>query len=168
MPTYDGLKAQYEEEGWGLPTNSGSARKSCRLDELVVNALVETAGKHKIDFQTIRMPFMEGRPAFPGSGIKLEPHIQLAVRDSDCILGVFRPHFDRGTRGDEMGKNDAQRLAEEARREAVNPTVTKLSKLRERGVIDAQGRVLLKGPGSVEANETGASTSRPAGPRKRK
>ena len=43
-----------------------------------------------------------------------------------------------------MAKSDAQRLAEAARREAANPTVSSLSALRKRGVIDAQGRVLLK------------------------
>jgi hypothetical protein len=42
-------------------------------------------------FQTVRGCFVEGGPAFPGSGIQRESHIQIAVRDPACIIGVFRP-----------------------------------------------------------------------------
>ncbi len=41
--------------------------------------------------QTARGVFQEGPPAFPGSEIRQKSHIQVAVRDSDCILGYFRP-----------------------------------------------------------------------------
>jgi hypothetical protein len=39
----------------------------------------------------VRCPFLEGEPAFPGSGISGESHVPIAVRDPTCILGVFRP-----------------------------------------------------------------------------
>ena len=42
-------------------------------------------------FQTVRAAFEEGEPAFAGSMIRRETHIQIAVRDPRCILGVFRP-----------------------------------------------------------------------------
>jgi len=70
-----------------LPVND---RKRNNLDCLVINhaiALYEDYG-----FQTVRSAFLEGRPVFPGSKIKLQSHIQISVIDPDCILGVFRPN----------------------------------------------------------------------------
>ena len=45
-------------------------------------------------YQTVRSAFEEGEPAFPGSLIRTQTHIQIAVRDHWCIIGVFRPNFD--------------------------------------------------------------------------
>jgi hypothetical protein len=42
-------------------------------------------------YQTVRGVFQEGETAFPGAGIKLKSHIQLAVRDPRAIIGYFRP-----------------------------------------------------------------------------
>jgi hypothetical protein len=42
-------------------------------------------------FDTVRCGFIEGDRAFPGSGIFQQSHIQIAVRNPACILGVFRP-----------------------------------------------------------------------------
>jgi hypothetical protein len=41
-------------------------------------------------FQTVRGIFTEGGPAFEGSGIQMHSHVQIAVRDPDCIVGYFR------------------------------------------------------------------------------
>ena len=42
-------------------------------------------------FDTVRGVFQEGVATFEGSGIRLESHIQIAVRSPAVILGVFRP-----------------------------------------------------------------------------
>jgi hypothetical protein len=42
-------------------------------------------------FQTVRGVFIEGGEAFPGSCIMEKSHIQIAVRDPACIIGVFQP-----------------------------------------------------------------------------
>ena len=76
-----------------LPKNRGKARS---LDCLVINELVRASEDVGINFQTVRCPFLEGDPAFPGSEIFKESHIQLVVRKNavdECILGVFRPHL---------------------------------------------------------------------------
>ncbi len=73
-----------------MPENKGKRRD---LDCLVINELVAYAEQDGITFQTVRCPFLEGEPAFEGSGILLESHIQLAVRDPSCIVGVFRPNL---------------------------------------------------------------------------
>jgi hypothetical protein len=44
-------------------------------------------------YQTVRCAFEEGDDTFPGSMLKTETHIQVAVRDPSCILGVFRPNL---------------------------------------------------------------------------
>ena len=73
-----------------LPANRGKLRD---LDCFVINTLVKTSAKVSDPFQSVRCPFLEGEPAFPGSDILRESHIQISVIDRECILGVFRPNF---------------------------------------------------------------------------
>lgn len=62
------------------------------LDCLVINELAESIQKiNGLEIDTVRCPFLEGDPAFDGSKILAESHVQLAVRNQACILGVFRP-----------------------------------------------------------------------------
>ncbi len=42
-------------------------------------------------FQTVRGVFEEGPAAFEGAGVRRRTHVQIAVRDMDCVLGYFRP-----------------------------------------------------------------------------
>jgi hypothetical protein len=86
---YEAIKNKHEQQGLTLPENRGGKRD---LDSFIVNSLVNFIDKGQVlTFQTVRGPFLEGEPAFPGSAILRESHIQIAVRDSACILGVFRP-----------------------------------------------------------------------------
>ena len=39
---------------------------------------------------TVRGIFTEGQNLYPGSGFKSKTHIQVAVRNEECIKGVFR------------------------------------------------------------------------------
>lgn len=45
----------------------------------------------KYDYQTVRGVFQEGSAVFDGSKIRRKTHIQVAVRDSACIVGYFLP-----------------------------------------------------------------------------
>jgi hypothetical protein len=76
-----------------VPRNVGTTPelKLRYLDCAMLNwyvAGLKAEGEH---YQTVRGCFVEGGPAFPGSGIERENHIQIAVRDPTCIVGVFRP-----------------------------------------------------------------------------
>lgn len=42
-------------------------------------------------YDTVRCGFVEGPPAFDGSGIRYRSHVQIAVRNPACVVGVFRP-----------------------------------------------------------------------------
>lgn len=87
---YDRVRGVYGEIGRKLPANRKGHNA---LDCLIINDLVDKSQGADIRYQTVRCPFLEGDPAFPGSQILKESHIQVAVRDTACILGVFRPNF---------------------------------------------------------------------------
>jgi len=63
------------------------------LDRLVIGRFLEELDSRfstvqKI--QTVRCPFEEGDPIFPGSAILDQTHVQIAVRDPTCIKQVAR------------------------------------------------------------------------------
>ena len=79
--------------GRDLPINMGPAAELKRryLDYAMLNWYLSELQADSQLYQTVRGCFVEGGPAFPGSGIEAESHIQIAVRDPACIVGVFRP-----------------------------------------------------------------------------
>ncbi len=65
------------------------------LDCAVINwSLDLLKEKGHTNYQTVRGAFAEGQPAFDGSKLMHKSHIQIAVRDPNCILGYFRPNLD--------------------------------------------------------------------------
>jgi hypothetical protein len=62
------------------------------LDCSVVNWWMDECAKSgAATYQTVRGAFTEGGAVYPGGLIFEKTHIQIAVRDPDCILGYFRP-----------------------------------------------------------------------------
>ena len=84
---YDEAKESMELEGNELPRNVGGQDKKARkLDCLVLNRLMKLLDRGEVKtFQTIRSPFEEGEPAYPGSNIRIQSHVQIAVRDLTCL-----------------------------------------------------------------------------------
>jgi hypothetical protein len=71
--------------------NVKSGKKVIRsLDCAIIN-YVHTLNKRAglRSFDTVRGIFVEGDPAYPGSEIYHKTHIQIAVRNLDCIKAVF-------------------------------------------------------------------------------
>lgn len=89
MPAYERELEDARAAGQELPVNKGPNDDlgGRYLDCRVINACLQAFP----EFQTVRGAFWEGEPAFPGAKILRESHIQIAVRDPRCILGVFRP-----------------------------------------------------------------------------
>lgn len=54
-----------------------------------LHALRKTMGEESFD--TVRAFFVEGTKLYLGAGLRAQDHIQIAVRDSACIRGYFRP-----------------------------------------------------------------------------
>ena len=79
---FEGVRREYEEKGWSLPRNRGGRHD---LDCLVLNQYMISAFQTGEPFQTIRGVFEEGEPLFPGSAIRAQAHIQIAVQDYRCI-----------------------------------------------------------------------------------
>lgn len=94
---FPGYVAQQIADGRSLLTNGGLRNQAGdlllrRLDCSMLNWTVSMMGQDAgASFQSVRGVFIEGGEAFPGSCIMEESHIQVAVRDPDCIVGVFRP-----------------------------------------------------------------------------
>ena len=86
-----------QDSGKTLPRNSDVRNTAGdlplrRLDCAVLNwAIAELETELKEPFYTVRGMFVEGGAAFPGSCIMEKSHIQIAVRDPACIVGVFQP-----------------------------------------------------------------------------
>jgi hypothetical protein len=79
-----------------IPLNRGPSLKARFFDCAVINWTLDELEKNEgASFQTVRGAFLEGQPVFSDgeicSAILMENHIQIAVRDPHCIVGVFRP-----------------------------------------------------------------------------
>lgn len=90
---YHQVKSSYEAKGKPLPANRGrdADRKRRELDCLVINYCLREVAK---GFEAVRSPFWEGDPIYPGTSFRMQSHVQIAVRDVACILGVFRPNLE--------------------------------------------------------------------------
>lgn len=87
------FRESYAREGMSIPKNDGDTpdRLLRRLDCAVINFYMKKLGEKGAGFDSVRGAFVEGRPAYEGSGIFHKSHIQLSIRNNDCIVGVFRP-----------------------------------------------------------------------------
>lgn len=83
----------YEQMNWPLPQNRGRTpdKKLRRLDCAVLNFVLKSFEEKGRAFDSVRCAFVEGHPVFAGSGIHRETHVQIAIRNPACILGVFQP-----------------------------------------------------------------------------
>ena len=87
-PWRDGLIAAKRT----LPVNGGGGDNLLRrLDCAFLNWYLERIEKAGQTYQSVRCGFVEGKPAFAGSGIMEQSHVQVAIRDPACIIGLFRP-----------------------------------------------------------------------------
>jgi hypothetical protein len=91
--SYEDLVRDFQARQTALPTNLGREAKRRNLDCLVINECLRRLRTQSVEYDTVRGAFVEGQPAYPGAGFARETHIQIAVRNSDCILGVFQPHL---------------------------------------------------------------------------
>jgi hypothetical protein len=90
---HEQLERDYRAKGESLPRNTGGEDRPRReLDCLVINTVLERTDPPRL-FTSIRAPFLEGAPAYPGAMIRQYTHIQIAVRDSSCVLGIFVPNL---------------------------------------------------------------------------
>lgn len=87
------LESVFAQQGQPLPDNAEASGKLRKLDCLVINDCLDRLAQQGIQYDTVRGAFLEGDPSYPGAGFARETHIQIAVRNSTCLLGVFRPNL---------------------------------------------------------------------------
>lgn len=100
---YDALVLTYQKAGMEaqIPRNkplSGSGELllrelDCAVIEYMHNQMEE---RYQQDgrirpFDSVRGAFWEGEELYPGAGFKEKTHIQICVRNPNCIKGYFRP-----------------------------------------------------------------------------
>jgi len=90
---YTSLKGLHEKAGIPMPENHK------RDNELLLRnldcAVIELVHKFRLDdkrraFDSIRGVFIEGHPLYPNAGFNERNHIQICVRNPNCIKGYFR------------------------------------------------------------------------------
>jgi hypothetical protein len=91
--TYQRLAQAAAARGESLPQNRGREGKLRELDCVVINACIRELIPLGEEYDTVRGAFLEGIPVYPGAGFSRESHIQIAVRNPACILGVFQPNI---------------------------------------------------------------------------
>lgn len=96
---YDLLKYESENAETDLPRNSGKDDKPLRrLDCAVIERLHKmNEDLHRTAYDSVRGIFFEGGPIYPGSGILEKTHVQICVRNPNCIKGYFAPKEFNGS-----------------------------------------------------------------------
>ncbi len=90
---FEMMKQFRTDQGQPTPSNTGATddRLLRRRDAAVLNLYLDQMDIVVKGYDTVRCGFVEGGPAFEGSNIFHQSHVQIAVRNPACVVGVFRP-----------------------------------------------------------------------------
>ncbi|MBI6919906.1 MULTISPECIES: hypothetical protein [Pseudomonas] len=93
------LTASTESLPENKPGFSGDPDNLKRFLDCAVFKALHSARKHVglKPYESIRSPFLEGAPLYPGTSFRQQTHTQLCVRSTNCIKGYFRPLNADGT-----------------------------------------------------------------------
>jgi hypothetical protein len=96
---YEELSRNCVETGQPLPSNRpltpGEEALLRDLDCAVINTIhASKSGLRIPSFDTVRAAFIEGPELYPGSSFRRKNHLQICVRNPDCIKGYFWPRGD--------------------------------------------------------------------------
>jgi hypothetical protein len=99
--SYDLLREDLQDVGATFPTNRPHPRGKGNpadlvlrnLDKAVIENALEIASKQDPDiaYDSVRAPFQEGFPVYPGSAFREHDHIHLCVRNPDLLTELFDP-----------------------------------------------------------------------------
>lgn len=93
----EGMKVAFQSEGKDLPANRPAADDDVdiiyrALDSAVFSFMHEIREHRQLaPFDAVRGAFPQGAPMAENSGFRQHTHLQIAVRNNDCIVGWFLP-----------------------------------------------------------------------------
>ncbi|MDR0992271.1 MAG: hypothetical protein LBL87_05155 [Ruminococcus sp.] len=93
---YEYLKDVQEKFNVTLPKNVNVKNNSDLLLRYLDCAVIETlhrfnSHKGQPEYDSVRGVFLEGDPIYENSGFRSKTHIQICVRNPNCIKGMFLP-----------------------------------------------------------------------------
>lgn len=90
---YDGFKEASETAHIDLPKNKGKSDKLIReLDCAVLQFFHrQLKTEKKTPYDSVRGLFPEGEPLYEDAGFRIKDHIQICIRNPNCIKGYFLP-----------------------------------------------------------------------------
>jgi hypothetical protein len=85
-----------DETGGQMPVNKNVKGSGDLLLRNLDNAVVENLHKYRTKkklppYDSVRSVFIEGEELYPGAGFKRKNHIQICIRNPNCIKGYFHP-----------------------------------------------------------------------------
>jgi len=86
-----------ETSGVQPPKNIGDTddkmirKLDCAVIQYAHTWIEETGG---VPYDSVRGAFIEGDPLYTDSKLRQKTHIQLCIRNADCIKGFFAPRID--------------------------------------------------------------------------
>lgn len=87
---YESVSAAAAQNSVPLPKNSEDGLRR-HLDCFVIEALHDIRkDASELPLDSLKGVFVEGSPIYPKSGFYEKTHIQICVRNPECIKGVFR------------------------------------------------------------------------------
>lgn len=94
---YKVLKAKLDKLHMGMPNNRyRNENKDVLLRDLDCSVITQVHEIYSIEngksaFDSVRGVFIEGKPPYPGAAMRNKTHIQICVRNPNCIKGYFVP-----------------------------------------------------------------------------
>lgn len=89
------LKTRCESSGSKMPQNRPSKKTDILLRDLDCAVIMQIhdylKGKGSQEFDSVRGIFTEGDPPYEGSEFREKTHVQLCIRNPNCIKGYFKP-----------------------------------------------------------------------------
>ena len=100
--SYRLLRATTTGSGTKMPKNIPIGKEKDLLIRKLDCAVIEALHQYRKDrnipaFDSVRGVFLEGKDLYPNAGFKRKNHIQICIRNPNCIKGYFRVRdFDSG------------------------------------------------------------------------
>ncbi|OOQ58222.1 hypothetical protein [Mucilaginibacter pedocola] len=94
---YETLKDLLETEGLQLPENLKIGKSNELLMRHLDCAVIETIHNNNEPsnrYDSVRGMFTEGEFPYPNAGFKEKNHVQICIRNPNCIKGFFLPRFN--------------------------------------------------------------------------